>query len=127
MAKALTAANPKRRRHRVLEDNDRTGYKSKKGVDAKVAAKISVFAIPKRSPDLNPCDFSLWSAVNRRMRQQERKFAKNKKETRAQYIARLRKTAMSLPKKVIDDMIASLAKRSKLLLQSKGHHFQEGS
>ena len=34
-------------------------------------AHIRTFNIPKRSPDLNVCDYALWTAVNNRMRSQE--------------------------------------------------------
>ena len=43
----------------VLEDNDPTGFKSTAGKNAKRESKIKVFAIPKRSPDLNVCDYAL--------------------------------------------------------------------
>ena len=123
---ALVKANGTRRFHTVLEDNDRTGFKSALGKAAKVASKIKVLEIPKRSPDLNPCDFSLWSIVNRRMRKQERKFAKSKKETRKQFLARLRRTATRLPKKIIDGMIGDMARRVRRLFQCKGGLIEEG-
>ena len=74
MRRALERAYPDRSRFHILEDNDPSGFQSKKGVAAKNVNKISVFHIPPHSPDLNPCDFSLslWKAVNRRMRSQEK-------------------------------------------------------
>ena len=72
VSQALRRAYPGRRRFRVLEDNDPTGFKSKKGIAAKAECNIDVFHIPPHSPDLNPCDFSLWKTVNRRMRSQEK-------------------------------------------------------
>ena len=38
------------RHFNVLEDNDPTGFKSGKGLRAKVKAGIKAFVIPKRSP-----------------------------------------------------------------------------
>ena len=52
---------------RVLEDNDPAGYKSSKGMAAKAAAGIETLDLPKRSPDLNPLDFSFWAAANQKM------------------------------------------------------------
>ena len=48
------------------------GSRVRRGVAAKSVSKISAFHIPPHSPDLNPCDFSLWKTVNRRMRSQEK-------------------------------------------------------
>ena len=66
---------------RVLEDNDPTGYKSSKGLEAKKEAGIISLDLPKRSPDLNPLDFSFWSEVNKKMRATERNWPKSKRET----------------------------------------------
>ena len=62
---ALKRAFPKRRNHVILEDNDPSGYKSGKGLQAKSEAGISTLDLPKRSPDLNVLDYSLWSLVAR--------------------------------------------------------------
>ena len=70
--RALERAYPDRSRFHILEDNDPSGFQSKEGGAAKNESKISVFHIPPHSPDLNPCDFSLWKTVNRRMRSQEK-------------------------------------------------------
>ena len=50
-----------------MEDNDPAGYKSSKGMAAKAAAGIETLDLPKRSPDLNPLDFSFWAAANQKM------------------------------------------------------------
>ena len=68
----LKRAYPERTRFTILENNGPTGFKSKAGIAAKRESKISVFPIPPRSPDLNPCDFSLWQEVNKRMRATEK-------------------------------------------------------
>ena len=66
---------PRKRKFQVLEDNDPTGFKARAGVQAKAAVGIKALEIPKRSPDLNVCDYALWVAVNRKMRRQERNHA----------------------------------------------------
>ena len=91
--RALEAEYPGRRTYTILEDNDPSGFKSGPGRDAKRDAGIHVFEIPKRSPVLNVCDYFLWSAVNKRMRAQEKKFAEGKRETRHAFLRRLRRTA----------------------------------
>ena len=94
---ALQKAFPHVRAHRVLEDNDPTGYKSSKGMEAKAASAIMTLDLPHRSPDLNPLDFSLWAEINKRMRNQEKNWPYGKKETRDAYRQRLRRTAKNLP------------------------------
>ena len=63
MLDALRAAYPSRSHYNVLEDNDPTGFRSKAGLAAKKSARIDTFEIPKRSPQLNLCDYWLWSEV----------------------------------------------------------------
>ena len=41
----------------VLDDNDPTGYKSNKALEAKRKLGIQATRFPKYSPDLNPLDF----------------------------------------------------------------------
>ena len=109
-----------------MEDNDPTGFKSGKGEVAKSAAGIEVFSIPKRSPQLNVCDYALWAEVNRRMRRQEERWPVQKKETRAAYLVRLRRTALRLPKAFIDKSIGNMKVRCERLLAARGRHFEEG-
>ena len=59
MLAALRKTYPHRAWYNVLEDNDPTGFRSKKGMQAKVEAKIHTFQIPKHSPQLNLCDYFL--------------------------------------------------------------------
>ena len=54
--KALKAKSPGKKQFTIVEDNDPTGYTSKKAVAAKEDSKIT-------TPDLNPLDFFLWSEV----------------------------------------------------------------
>ena len=123
---ALKRGWPHKRSWTVLEDNDPTGFKSTKGEAAKRQCKIKVFAIPKRSPDLNVCDYALWKEVSSRMRRQEKTWSRSKKETREQYIDRLKRTATRLPKSFIDNSIADMTRRCQRLYEKKGRYFEEG-
>ena len=71
----------------------RTGFKSSKGIAAKSKARVDVFRIPKRSPELNVLDYAVCKAVNRRMRAEEKSWPKSKRElatiTPAACVARL--------------------------------------
>lgn len=124
--RALKKAYPARKKWRVLEDNDPTGFKSKKGEEAKAASAIEIFSIPKRSPQLNVCDYALWAEINKRMRRQERRWPAGKRETRSVYLTRLRRTALRLPKRFIDKSIGNMRVRCRRLLAARGRHFEEG-
>ena len=124
--RALQREYPGRRRWTILEDNDPAGFKSSKGLRAKADVGVKSFDLPKRSPALNVCDFALWTEVNRRMRRQEKRWPYHKKESRAQHMARLRRTARNLPEKFINDSIGDLRRRCGRLLVARGGHFEEG-
>ena len=126
LLKSLKKAYPSSKTFRCMEDNDPTGYKSSVAIKAKQAAKIEVIALPPRSPDLNPLDYAIWAEVNKRMRAQERKFKASQRETRAQFLKRLCRTAMNLPCEYVDRVMASLVKRCALCIKASGGHFPEG-
>ena len=88
--------------------------------------KIFKFTIPKRPPDLNVLDYSIWAEVERRLRIQEKAWPLAKRESRAQFERRLDQTALRLPATYINDAIGSLEKRCELLYQAKGGLFEEG-
>ena len=112
---------------RVLEDNDPSGYKSRLGNAAKAASSITAMSLPPRSPDLNPLDFSFWADVTRKVREHERAWPKSKREARAAFLARLRKTAMSMPEEYIEKIIGAIAGRCQKVIGAKGGHIVEGS
>jgi hypothetical protein len=124
--KALKATYPTKRRFNVLEDNDPAGFKSAVGKEAKTRCKIDVFHIPKRSPDLNICDYALWKMVNKRMRAQEKGWLTSKKEKRAEFMARLRRTAMRLPSTFVKKAVGNMKIRCERMHAAKGGHFEEG-
>jgi hypothetical protein len=129
LLKAMTKAFPGRganAKWEVLEDNDPAGFKAGEALQAKRRAKIVTDDLPRRSPDFNVLDYSLWREVNKRMRQQERKFPWNKKETGDQFKERLRRTALGLPESVVGKAAGDMANRIKLCLKNKGGLFKEG-
>ena len=126
IAKALKAEYPGRRSFTLLEDNDPSGFKSSKGRAAKKDEGIKVFEIPKRSPCLNICDYFLWSAVSRRMREQEKAFPSSKRETRAAFLKRLRRAALAIPSATVDAAVGDLKRRCLRLQQAGGGNIEEG-
>ena len=71
-------------------------------------------------------DYAIWKQVTRNMRRQEKRFRKSKKETRAEFAARLERTAKNLPKEFIDKAIGNMKERCQRLFKAKGHLFEEG-
>lgn len=123
---ALKKAYPRQKSWRVLEDNDPAGFKSGAGRAAKRSARIAEFNIPKRSPDLNVLDYAIWAEINKRMRKQEERFPEDKVETRGRYLARLRRTALRLPRRFITSCIRNMQKRCVRMRVAEGYHFEEG-
>ena len=124
---ALQKAHPGKSRFLVLEDNDPTGYKSNLAKATKQELGIDVLELPRRSPDLNPLDYSFWSQVNTRLRAQELKFRRSYTEPRCQFIKRLRRTILRTPPQVIRKMVSNMKRRCTLLQAAAGRHFEEGS
>ena len=124
--KAVKMTYPRERSWRVLEDNDPAGFKSGAGRAAKKAARLAEFNIPTPSPDLNVLDFAIWAEINKRMRKQEQRFPEDKVETRSQYLARLRRTALRLPSRFIRASIQGMQLRCARMFDAKGLHFEEG-
>ena len=126
IAKVLKSEYPGRKSFTILEDNDPSGFKSSSGRAAKEASKISVLEIPKRSPCLNVCDYFLWSAVNRRMREQEQAFPVAKREKRVAFLKRLRRTALGLPSDVVAGAVGDMKRRCVRLQKANGGNIEEG-
>ena len=123
---ALAKAWGKKRMFHVLEDNDPTGFKSRKGIRAKAEAGIKPFVIPKRSPDLSVCDYAIWKEINRRMRKQELTWRATRRESRPDYLARLWRTALRLPEDFINKSIGDMRRRCQRLHAAAGGLFEEG-
>ena len=87
---------------------------------------MKVFEIPKSSPCLNVCDYFLWAEVNRRMREQEKKFPAGKRESRNQFLSRLRRTALSLPPDMVSAAVGDMKRRCSHLLTAADGNIEEG-
>jgi len=127
LAPALRKSYPSAKEFLIVEDNDPTGYKSGLGESAKLDTKISRLPFPKHSPDLMPLDYGFWTEVNKRLRAQERNFAKSYCETRKHFVARVRRTIIRMPEEFLRKLIGAMQRRSMLVKDAKGKHFEEGS
>ncbi|CAE7837161.1 unnamed protein product, partial [Symbiodinium necroappetens] len=84
LARDLAKVSPGKHKFTILEDSDPTGHKSANGITAK--------------------------RVNKRLRKQEIKFPKGKKETRASYVKRLKLTIRSLQEEFLLSSIKDMAR-----------------
>lgn len=107
-----------KRKYKILEDNDPTGYKSSKGVKAKKASGIVPIEFPKYSPDLNPMDFFLWADIERRMV----RTAPTGDESVKAFQKRLRRTALRTSRVLIEKAVDSIKKRAAAIYKAKGWH-----
>ncbi|CAK0879106.1 unnamed protein product [Prorocentrum cordatum] len=125
LSPALRRACSGKTRFLVLEDNDPSGYKSKSAVQTKVAHSIEVLPFPKRSPDISPLDCGFWDCANRRLRKQEAAYSSAKKETRADFVARLKRAIQRVPEAILTPLVKSMGRRCKALQRAKGEDFEE--
>ena len=86
---------------------------------------MHVLQTPQRSPDLSVMDYDIWKEINRRMRTQEKTW-KNNRGSRAEYVDRLRKTALRLPSSFIASIIGDMTRKCLKLYEAKGWYVEEG-
>jgi len=90
---------------------------------------INALVQPSNSPDMQPCDFSIWRLIEKKMRRQERRWRKKHprktwKETLAEYKIRLRKTAFRLTTTEINRVFAHMPKALAEIAEAKGGHIK---
>ena len=104
-------------RFKIVEDGDRKGHYSGKGIAAKRAAKIFAIKLPPRTPSLMPLDYAIWSRIAKQLLDE----APEGKETKAEFLERLRVIAQSLPKSYIKRVIARMKPNLKALVDAGGY------
>ena len=117
LAPALRKHCGQKRVYTTLEDNDPTGYKSKKAIKTKAQLGIEPIDFPVYSLDLNPLDFALWSEVEARMNKRQ-----GKNETKDQHKARLKRSAMAIPEHVVRKMLGAIPARAQSVYDNNGGH-----
>ena len=105
-----------KRQYKLLEDNDRAGYKSNAAKRMKESLAIKPIEFPRYSPDLNPMDFFLWAEVESRMS----KNAPSRLETVAGYKARLRRTALAIPTAAVKKAVEDVKARAQAIWDADG-------
>ena len=113
--KALQKHRPGKRSWLVMEDNDPAGFKSNRGKDAKRATKIRTLDQPRYSPDLNPLDYSLWSAIHDKALKE---FTGG--DTIDAYKKKLRRIALRMPRKDVRLAVEQIKKRAQAIFEANG-------
>ena len=106
----------RRSRYTIVEDGDRKGNTSGKGIKAKARAKIYAMTLPPRTPSLMPLDYAIWYRIITKVMED----APEGKETKDEFLARLRTIATSLPKGYVKSVIGRMRGNVQALVDSKG-------
>ena len=115
LAPALAKHRGPKASYLVVEDNDTTGYKSKKGKAAKRSVGIKTLEWPRYSPELNPLDFYVWHEV------EERALKSLTAPTSIKaYKAKLRRIAYALPEAEVRKAVAAMRGRAKQVFDAEG-------
>ena len=113
---ALVRTFGKLDRFRVVEDGDRKGHYSNKGIAAKKAAKILPVKLPPRTPSLMPLDYALWKRICDQLMEE----SPEGPETKEAFLKRLKHIALSLPKSYVKAVIAKMRPNLKALADAQG-------
>lgn len=115
LLKALKKHRGEKATYLVAEDNDPSGYKSKKGLAAKEEVGIKTMSWPRYSPDLNPLDFHVWHEVEERVLNKLKGPVSTKK-----FGELLRRTAKALNQEQILKAVLGIKGRAKAIYDADG-------
>ena len=106
-----------RKSYTIVEDGDRKGNQSQKGIDAKAACGIKALALPPRTPSAMPLDFSIWKAIEKRVVETAPKTT----ETKDAFLKRLKSCAQKLPKGYVKSVIARMRPNMQDIVDADGY------
>ena len=116
--RALRRAWGPRASYLLLEDGDRKGNQSRKGIEAKRRACIRALTLPPRTPELMPLDAKLWKIIEDRVGAE----APDGTEEKGQFLARLRRVALGLPCAIVRSAIDRTPQVLSAIKDAKGLH-----
>ena len=120
LGKSLRKRFGEKRKFHVVEDGDTKGLQSSKGKRAQTDENIQSWMLPPRSPGWMPLDYSLWDEIEGRVLAQ----VGYEDETKESYAARLRRTALRLPKTLVRSVVGRMKQNIKETVASRGAHTQ---
>ena len=103
--------------YKIVEDGDRKGNMSGKGMAAKARAKIVPMTLPPRTPSLMPLDYPTWHTIIKKAMDDAPAGA----ETRSEFLKRLEEVARSLPKGYIVSTINRMRGNLEAIIEAKGY------
>lgn len=114
-------------RLRLLRDDAPQSHHSNLGRETEQLLGINTLVQPSNSPDMQPCDYSIWAMIAKKMKAQERRWQKKHptlmwKEKLKDYKIRLRKTAFRLTRTQIDRVFAHMPKVLAAIDAANGGH-----
>ena len=118
LRRSLVRAFGNKRKYIIVEDGDRKGNQSNKGIAAKSRVGIEAMTLPPRTPSLMPLDYAIWAAINKKMVAG----APHGTEAKAAFLARLARTAKGLSRTYIKKVIARYKANITALIAAKGYH-----
>ena len=108
----------------MIEDNGPGGLATKAANKVKKQLRMDPIGLPKRSPDLSPIDYAVWDHVVTKMRSHERRMG-NRKETKAKYEDRLKRTIKTADKAFLSGVQSSMRRRLEQVYCRKGGLIEE--
>ena len=88
----------------IVEDGDKKGNQSGKGIRAKELSKIKARTLPPRTPSWMPLDYAIWTAIEKKMQAT----APAGREARDVFLARLRRCALNLSRPWVRKQVAKM-------------------
>ena len=117
MLTALRRTWGRRRQYSIVEDGDRKGNQSNKGKNAKREAKLHAI-VPPRTPCWMPLDYSIWQKIVDKLVAT----SPNGTESKAAFLARLKKAAKTLPRGTVAKAIGRMKKQIVGVKDALGYH-----
>ena len=103
-------------RYTIIEDGDRKGNRSNKGIAAKARANIHAKTLPPRTPSLMPLDYAIWHRIVKKVTET----APAGRESKEDFLRRLRKAAKSLPRGWVKSQIGRMKSNIQALKDARG-------
>lgn len=106
--------------YNIVEDGDRKGNQSGKGLRAKLEAKIRTQTLPPRSPCWMPLDYAVWTEIGRAMMKTAPRH--HGRESKVVHVKRSRKATMSLPRGFVKKTVKRMRSNIQGVIDANGFH-----
>jgi len=120
LLKALRRTWRERKSYTLVEDGDRKGNQSNKGIAAKKAAGIRAQVLPPRTPEWMPLDYAIWAQICDKLYDT----APQKTESKKEFITRLKGCAKKVTKGFVRKTIAKMKQKIADIRKNRGYHIK---